>query len=56
MTAVLNAFARVVPPLSEQAPAVTGGEALILFFMPNGEIQYKAAPQLEMEALASSDY
>jgi Domain of unknown function (DUF4863) len=46
----------VYPPLSEHYPTVTGGEALILFFLPNGEIQYKAAPQLEMEGLPSSDY
>jgi hypothetical protein len=34
----------VYPPLREHFPTVTGGKALIMFFLPNGEIQYKAPP------------
>jgi hypothetical protein len=34
----------VYPQLSEHFPTVTGGKALIMFFLPNGEIQYKAPP------------
>jgi hypothetical protein len=34
----------VFPPLSEHFPTVTGGQALIMYFLPNGEIEYKAPP------------
>jgi hypothetical protein len=36
----------VYPPLSEHFPTVTGGKALIMFFLPNGEIEYKAPPDI----------
>jgi 2-hydroxylaminobenzoate mutase len=32
----------VYPLLSEHYPTVTGGKALFMFFLPNGEIEYKA--------------
>jgi hypothetical protein len=34
----------VYPPLSEHYPTVTGGKALFMFFLPGGEIEYKAPP------------
>jgi 2-hydroxylaminobenzoate mutase len=35
----------VYPPGSEHFPTVTGGKALMLFFLPNGEIEYKEPPE-----------
>jgi len=34
----------VFPPLSEHFPTVTGGKALMMYFLPNGEIEYKTPP------------
>lgn len=34
----------VYPPLSEHFPTTTGGKALILYFLPNGEIEYRSPP------------
>lgn len=34
----------VYPPGSEHFPTVTDGTALMMFFLPNGEIEYKAPP------------
>ena len=34
----------VYPPLSEHYSTVTGGKALFMFFLPNGEIEYKTPP------------
>lgn len=31
----------VYPPGSEHFPTVSGGKALVMFFLPNGEIEYK---------------
>jgi hypothetical protein len=36
----------VYPPMSEHFPTVTGGKALFMFFLPNGEIEYKAPPTI----------
>jgi 2-hydroxylaminobenzoate mutase len=36
----------VYPPMSEHFPTVTGGKALFMFFLPNGEIEYKAPPSV----------
>jgi hypothetical protein len=36
----------VYPPMSEHFPTVTGGTALFMFFLPNGEIEYKAPPAI----------
>jgi hypothetical protein len=34
----------VYPPGSEHFPTTTGGQAAMLFFLPNGEIEYKSPP------------
>lgn len=36
----------VYPPLSEHFPTTTGGTALILYFLPNGEIEYRCPPPI----------
>lgn len=35
---------KVFPPDSRHYPTVTGGKVTMLFFLPNGEIEYVAAP------------
>jgi hypothetical protein len=35
----------VYPPGSEHFPTVTGGKALFMFFLPNGEVEYKSPPE-----------
>ena len=35
---------KVFPPDSEHYPTVTGGAVTMLFFLPNGEIEYKSPP------------
>jgi hypothetical protein len=34
----------VYPPMSEHFPTATGGKLLALYFLPNGEIEYRAPP------------
>jgi hypothetical protein len=34
----------VYPPGSEHFPTTTGGKAVMMFFLPGGEIEYKAPP------------
>jgi hypothetical protein len=34
----------VYPPGSEHFPTVTGGKAIFMFFLPNGEVEYKPTP------------
>jgi len=35
----------VFPPLSEHFPTVDGGMALMMYFLPGGEIEYRSPPQ-----------
>ena len=34
----------VYPPMSEHFPTTTGGKALVLYFLPDGEIEYRVPP------------
>ena len=43
----------VYPPRSEHFPTVAGGKALIMYFLPNGEIEYKVPPQRRATELVS---
>jgi hypothetical protein len=44
------------PQLSEHFPTVTGGKALIMYFLPNGKIEYMAPPRFERLASPPSDH